>query len=71
MRTDFTRQFQPDLKYVFTKKKFVERVEDIGDITKMWVNQLNGREVQVLDHDDGCIGDYHVLPEWCKCIGRR
>lgn len=69
MRKDFTRRFQPGLKYVFTKKKFVGQVDDMGDITKMWVNRLNGRQVYVLSDYEGCIGDYRVLPEWCKCIG--
>lgn len=73
--------FRPGLKYVFTKKKFINssrcnKTEYQTDmLIKQWVDLLNGCEVEVVHKGEGEIFmrklqfPYFVVPKWCKCIG--
>lgn len=66
------KAFQPNLIYVFTKKKYREgQQQPMTQMEKRWVNKINGRSVRVVGKYEGLIGDYRVLPEWCKCVGRE
>lgn len=61
--------FRKGRKYVFTKKKFVQKcVQDEEDWRpyKGWVNQCNGMEVRLISDYGGNVRGYAVIPDWCK-----
>jgi len=62
-----SKQFVKGNVYVFTNKKFNQRVPGISKIS-MWPFEINGNEVTVSGKNDGKIGVYGVNPKWCKCI---
>lgn len=68
-----SKDFKPGFKYVFTKKKFIKSAGKklYSGSTKVWVNEINGREVMVIDSCSGNCMNYVVLPAWCKCIGKE
>ena len=71
-RGKLSKSFREGYKYVFTKKK---HVKDQGKSSfkwcKGWVNECNGREVKIINENNGKVGDYFIFPEWCKCIGKE
>lgn len=54
--------------YVFTKKKFIQRMGKVYEQEKNWVNGLNGNQVILNSQFTGDIRHNLVIPQWCKCI---
>lgn len=65
------RKFVEGNTYVFSRKKFLKAVGPTR-ITLFWDKEINGREVIIVDSQNGLVPSgivkYQVSPEWCKCI---
>lgn len=62
------KKFQEGKKYVFVAKKVKRRCNNREwKMSRMWANEINGREVQYLLNDfEGIINDFTVTTSWCK-----
>lgn len=68
--------FKKGFIYVFSKEKFLKSMGHrryVQTYTKPWVDECDGKTVEVVSNREGEVGEaeYGVIPEWCKCIGRQ
>ncbi|MBU3098351.1 MULTISPECIES: hypothetical protein [Clostridium] len=74
MRKTKSKNFQTNLIYVFSYKKYKESKKMRFEISN-WVKELNGRLVtqNVNPNRAGTIlgTGYSINIKWCKCIGRK
>lgn len=62
------KNFKEGKKYVFVAKKVKRRHNNREwKKSRIWANELNGREVQYLINDfEGIINEFTVIVPWCK-----
>ena len=61
--------YRPGHKYIFTKKKFIQQYKRQGydwRLCRGWVNECNGRQVEIYNITIGFIAGYTINPHWCK-----
>ena len=62
------KKFQEGKKYVFVAKKVKRGCNNREwKMSRMWANEINGREVQYLVNEfEGIINEFTVTASWCK-----
>lgn len=67
-----SKSFREGHKYVFTKKKFIQSEgKKWYKFSKDRVDICNGRNVNVLNKEDGKALGFLISPKWCKCVGKE
>ena len=60
--------FQKGKVYVFRKSRYL-KVLDLKETTVEWVNQCDGRIVEVIDNCIAQLGSRNIQPAYCEEIG--
>lgn len=66
-----SKKFVKDKTYVFTSKKFKQKMGKLDKKEKKLVNGINGKQVILHSRFIGIIEDIPIVPEWCKCIKKN
>ena len=62
-----SKQFIKGNVYVFIAKKIKQKMQKSNKYYT-WHKAINGNKVTMVSQNDGMVGQYRVMPEWCKCI---
>ena len=57
-------RFEGGKRYRFSKKIFA----NLPVWAIEWVNECDGKEVTVVSKEEGVIGAYHIVPQWCEAV---
>lgn len=63
------KTFEDGKKYVFDAELCRKDLSSMGafsDVAYMWINDCDGKVVDVKNRREGTIGTFSIFPEWCR-----
>ena len=69
IKSNAAKTFEPGKKYVFNAELRREDLSSMGallDVANVWINDCDGKVVDVKNRTKGLIGPYNIFPEWCR-----